>query len=136
MEVELDDLVECGRRELEERPFADRCGGDVAARGVDERVDPAPAIEHHCAGTFELGGVEHVGLEDDRRLAEAPRERLERLASSSKEGDPCACCGESARDSAAENARRAGHHRDLVLETGQFRDGSHHAGQSLRRQKN
>ena len=56
--------------ELEERPLADRRGGEVAARGVDEDVDAPEALEHGRARLLELGAVEHVGLEDERGLAE------------------------------------------------------------------
>ena len=44
---------------------------------------------------LELIGVEHVGLERDRGLAEASRQRLERLTPSREQADPCARCGES-----------------------------------------
>ena len=84
VEVEPDNLVESRRWQLEERPLADRRRGDIAAGGVDERVDPAEAIEQGCTGAFELGGFEDVGLEHDRGVVEAPRQRLERLASSCK----------------------------------------------------
>ena len=104
VEVEPDDLVERGGRELEERPLTDRRGGDVAASGVDEDVDLAPAVEHRGASALELGGVEHVGLEGDGGLAKAPRELFEGLTPPCEEADPCARRGEALRDCATENA--------------------------------
>ena len=87
MEVEPDDLVERAGIELEERPLADRRGGDVAAGGVDEDVDAAPTFEHRLPGAFELRSVQHVGLEDDRGIAEITCELLERVAPSCEETD-------------------------------------------------
>ena len=130
VEVELDHLVEGGCRQLEERLLADRRCGDVAAGGVDEHVDAPPAVEHGRARMLELRGVEHVGLEHERRVSEAQRELFEALATPCEQADPGAGAGEPPCDRAAEHARGAGDDCDAIAEAEQLGGGVAHTGES------
>jgi hypothetical protein len=115
-QVERDHLVERLERQLEERPFTDRRGGDVPARCVDEDVHSSEALEHGVPGGLELRRVEHVGGKRGHVAAELARERVQPLGRACQEPDGGADVGERARDGAAEGAGRTGDDGDASLE--------------------
>jgi len=125
IEVQLHDLVERRRRQLEERLLADRCRGDVAARRVDKHVDLLAAVERRLARALELGQIEHIRFENECRSAELLCECVEACAPSGEQAHLGPSRSEATRNRAAENARGAGDHGDSALETEQLRDGLH-----------
>jgi hypothetical protein len=104
VEVEADHLLDCDGRELEEGALACRGRCDVAPCGVDERVDTTPAVEHLRAGALELGNVEYVGLEGDRRVTEALRQLVERFAPPRTPDAPVTTATRPSRPNSSETA--------------------------------